>query len=137
MSFLATGTFTVKMAPLPSENLSEVSPGGVRRARMALDKVFSGDLLGTGQGEMLSAITATQGSAGYVAMELVVASLHGREGSFVFQHTGTMDRGAQQLAISVVPDSGSGALAGLSGQFRIRIEGGQHYYEFEYQLPPA
>jgi hypothetical protein len=84
---------------------------------------------------MLTAMTGTEGSAGYVAMERVTGTLHGREGSFVLQHTGTMNRGAQQLSIAVVPDSGTGKLAGIAGTFAIRIEDGRHYYDFEYSLP--
>jgi hypothetical protein len=85
---------------------------------------------------MLSAATAVEGSAGYVAMELVTASLGGRSGSFVLQHTGTMTRGEPQLSVTVVPDSGTGELAGIAGKMTIRIEGGKHYYDFEYTLPP-
>ena len=84
---------------------------------------------------MLTALTPTQGSAGYVAIERFTGTLHGRSGSFVFQHSGTMDRGAQQLAITVVPGSGTGALAGLSGRLQIHISPGQHAYTFDYVLP--
>jgi len=97
--------------------------------------VFHGDLEGTSRGEMLSAGTATKGSAGYVAIERVSGALAGKRGTFVLQHSGTMNRGAQQLTISVVPDSGSGELAGLSGTMTIIIgPGGRHDYEFEYTL---
>lgn len=89
----------------------------------------------TGQGEMLTALTPEKGSAGYVAIERVTGTLHGRNGSFVFQHSGTMDRGAQQLSIGAVPGSGTGALAGIQGSFRLRIVDGQHLYEFDYTLP--
>jgi hypothetical protein len=84
---------------------------------------------------MLTAMTPVKGSAGYVAIEKVTGTLHGRTGSFVFQHTGTMDHGAQSLSITVVPDSGTGALTGISGTFRLTIVDGQHLYEFEYELP--
>jgi hypothetical protein len=76
----------------------------------------------------------TPGSAGYVAIERFVGTLHGRRGSFVFQHSGTMDRGAQQLSISVVPGSGSGELAGIAGRFTLRIVDKQHLYVFDYSL---
>lgn len=131
MSAVAKGTFTVEMKPLSDAR----ADGGVSLGRMSLDKRFEGDLVATGHGEMLTAMTAVKGSAGYVAIERVTGSLNGRSGSFVFQHTGTMTRGAQQLSISVVPDSGTGALAGISGSFRINIVDGKHFYEFEYALP--
>ncbi|PYT10028.1 MAG: DUF3224 domain-containing protein [Acidobacteria bacterium] len=103
--------------------------------RMLLDKRFEGDLVGTGKGEMLTALTSVKGSAGYVAIERVAGTLHGRSGAFVFQHSGSMNRGAQQLSITVVPDSGTGALVGISGTFKLNIVDGKHFYEFEYSLP--
>ena len=107
---------------------------GVTLGRMSLDKRFDGDLSATGRGQMLTAMTAVQGSAGYVAIERVTGTLHGKSGSFVFQHTGRMAHGAQQLSISVVPDSGTGELTGISGTFRIQIVEGKHFYEFDYRL---
>jgi hypothetical protein len=131
MTNRATGTFEVSLKPLsPPEDVVGASLG-----RMSLDKQFAGDLVGVGKGEMLSAITQTKGSAGYVAIERVTGTLHGRKGSFVFQHTGTMNRGAQELSITVVPDSGTEELAGLSGKFTLNIVDKQHLYEFEYSLP--
>lgn len=108
---------------------------GSTLGRMALDKSYAGDLAGTGKGAMLSALTSVQGSAGYVAIERVSGTLHGRRGSFVLQHGGVMTRGARQLAITVVPDSGSGELAGLAGRMDIQIADGKHYYTFDYELP--
>jgi hypothetical protein len=68
-------------------------------------------------------------------MERVTGTLHGHSGSFVLQHSATMNRGTPQLSVTVVPDSGTGALAGLSGKMAINIEAGKHSYEFEYVLP--
>lgn len=127
----ATGTFDVKLNPL---DLAETGEGDTR-ARMSINKRFHGDLEATSTGEMLSAMTAVQGSAGYVAMERVVGTLHGRSGSFVLQHSGTMNRGEPSLAVSVVPDSGSGQLHGLAGTLAISIREGTHYYTFDYRLP--
>ena len=131
MSTRATGSFTVKMLPQPLADASADASLG----RMALDKTFSGDLAATGQGEMLMAGTAVKGSAGYVAIERVSGSLHGRSGTFVLQHTGTMNRGAPTLSVTVVPDSGTGELVGLAGKLDILIDGGQHRYAFDYTLP--
>ena len=102
--------------------------------RLSIDKQFRGDLEGTSKGEMLTASTDVKGSAGYVAMERVSATLHGRTGTFVLQHTGTMDRGQPSLSVTVVPDSGTGALAGLTGKMSIDIAGGRHAYVLEYSL---
>jgi hypothetical protein len=131
MNAIAKGSFTVEVKPQDSAGPVD----GVTLGRLSLDKRFTGDLVGKGKGEMLSARTATQGSAGYVAIERVTCTLAGRSGSFVFQHSGTMTRGVQQLAITVVPDSGTEGLAGINGEFRLEIEDGKHLYEFEYSLP--
>lgn len=129
----ATGAFDVKLNPLEAYNKTENAGLG----RMSIDKVFKGDLEATSQGEMLNAIGSVKGSAGYVAMERVTGKLNGRSGSFVLQHTGTMNRGARQLSVTVVPDSGTGQLAGLSGRMDIIITDGKHSYEFDYTLAEA
>jgi hypothetical protein len=131
MSMTAKGSFTVDMKPQGEPGVAE----GVSLGRMSLDKRFEGDLAGTGKGEMLTALTPIKGSAGYVAIERVTGTLHGKSGSFVLQHSGTMDQGAQQLAITVVPGSGTGALAGIAGTFKLNIVQGKHFYELEYSLP--
>jgi len=127
----AKGAFDVKLA-----QLSTVDPENKNMARMSIDKQFHGDLEATSNGEMLSAATSVKNSAGYVAMEQVTGSLQGRSGSFVLQHNATMNRGTPQLSITVVPDSGTGQLEGITGQMDIKIEpGGKHYYDFAYTLP--
>jgi hypothetical protein len=123
-----SGKFDVKMSPQPQDGAAE-APG-----RMLLDKRYNGALDATGTGQMLARMTATQGSAGYVAMELVSGSLDGKPGSFTLQHSGTMTRGVPTLSVSVVPDSGTEALLGLSGTMKIRNEGGEHFYDFDYSL---
>jgi hypothetical protein len=130
MPSIAKGTFTVDMKPEGEPRAVE----GVSTGRMALNKRFEGDLVAVGQGEMLTALTPVKGSAGYVAIERVTGTLQGRSGSFVFQHSGTMNQGAQQLSIAVVPGSGTGGLAGISGVFRLNVVDGRHLYEFEYAL---
>jgi len=101
---------------------------------MSLDKQYSGDLDATARGEMLSYMSGVKGSAGYVAMERVTGTLAGRSGSFVLQHSATMNRGVPQLSVTVVPDSGADELTGIAGSLTIVIEGGKHSYEFEYTL---
>ena len=101
----------------------------------SLDKRYHGALQATGEGLMLAFMSETPGSAGYVALERVQGTLLGREGSFVLQHHGLMDGGAPQLGITVVPGSGTGALAGLAGTMGIRIEGGRHFYDLHCTLP--
>ena len=131
MSHQARGTFEVTLQPLAFEGAGPEWKLG----RMSIDKQISGDLVATTRGQMLSAMTGTKGSAGYVAIERVTGTLHGRKGSFVLQHSGLMDRGSPSLSVVVVPDSGTDELVGLEGEFRIIVEGGKHSYEFNYRLP--
>lgn len=131
MQETARGTFEVKLSPQPPAE----GAGDPALNRMALDKTFSGDLQGTSRGQMLAYRSDVEGSAGYVALERVEGGLAGRRGSFVLQHFGVMDRGAPELTVRVVPDSGTGELAGLQGTMTIEIEGGTHRYGFTYSLP--
>ena len=131
MTAHATGTFEVKLVPQASGDEAQDAALG----RMSLDKQFHGDLEATSKGQMLTAGTSVQGSGGYAAIEKVSGRLHGRSGSFILQHSGTMTRGAPQLTITVVPDSGTGQLVGLTGKMTIKIDDGKHSYDFEYTLP--
>jgi len=130
MATHASGAFEVKMTPQAQE-------AGAAVGRMTIDKQFHGDLEATSKGEMLAVSTGVKGSAGYVAMEQVSGALKGRSGTFALQHTGTMNRGTPELSITVVPDSGTGQLAGLSGRMAIQIADGNHSYDFEYTLAEA
>ena len=127
----ATGPFEVKLAP---QTLSDVAAPSAL-GRLSIDKQFHGDLEATSRGEMLSAMGGVDGSAGYVALERVTGSLHGRRGSFVLQHSGSLNRGQQSLSIHVVPDTGTDELTGLAGTMRIVIGSlGEHSYAFDYTL---
>lgn len=133
MSHHASGTFDVKLVPLAADADRPASGIG----RMSNDKQFHGDIEGSSQGQMLMLGTSVQGSAAYVSIEVVSGTMQGRSGTFALQHNGTMTRGVGQLAITVVPDSGTGELEGLAGQFSIRIENSVHYYDLDYTLPEA
>ena len=130
MTIRATGPFDVKMTPEAADTEGEGSALG----RMAIAKTYHGDLEATARGTMLTAGTSVEGSAAYVAVERVTGSLHERRGTFALQHMGTMTRGEFNLSITVVPDSGTGELTGLSGKLAIVIVGGKHSYELEYTL---
>jgi hypothetical protein len=131
MKVQTSGTFEVKLSPQAAEE----GVGDPTVARMGLHKQFHGDLQAIARGQMLATMTDVEGSAGYVAMDRVTGSLHGRNGSFSLQHSGTMNRGSPHLSISIVPDSGTGELTGITGTLGIRIEQGQHFYDLEYELP--
>jgi hypothetical protein len=125
----ANGTFDVKLTPQDDKS-DDKSMG-----RMTIDKQWHGDLEGTSKGQMLTGGDATKGSAGYVAIEKFTGSLKGRKGTFILQHTATMTKGTGDLIITVVPDSGTEELKGITGQLTIKIESGKHFYNFEYSLP--
>ena len=127
---LSKGPFTVKRAPESVHDRMKDQLG-----RFTLDKVYSGDLTGTAAGEMMAAGGTVPGSAGYVAIERVDGELDGRKGTFYLQHYGIMNRGEGSLKIEVIPDSGTGDLAGLTGDMKIIIApGGGHSYEFNWEI---
>jgi hypothetical protein len=128
MDFKATGTFEVNIIPQTDREVPMLS-------RMTIDKIFKGDMEGSTQGQMLSARTSNQASAGYVAIERVEAVLQGKKGSFILQHSATMNKGVPSLTVMVIPDSGTDELAGLSGELSINVTDGKHFYEFNYSLP--
>ncbi len=129
-----TGSFTVELEPL---ELSFQGEHGALLSRMSIRKTFNGGMKGQSRGEMLSAKTPVQGSAGYVAIEQVQAQIGELKGSFVLQHFGTMSGSSHALTLEVVPDSGAGDLRAISGHMEIRMEGGEHFYDFTYQIPQS
>jgi hypothetical protein len=130
MSKRASGTFDVKLTP--KDQGADAAVGG-----MTIDKEFHGDLAATSKGQMLMASSSSvKNSAGYVAIEKVTGTLNGRSGSFYLQHTGVMTRGAGELTITVIPDTGTDQLSGLDGRMTITIApDGKHSYDFSYTLP--
>ena len=127
----AQGTFEVKTAPLPADDATAATSIG----RYSLDKVYRGDLEAASAGEMLGAGNPATGTAGYVAIEEVTGTLHGKSGSFALQHLGAMHAGTFDLNVRVVPGSGAGELEGIAGSLTITIAGGNHSYSLEYTLP--
>ena len=126
----AAGPFDVKVAHQDDNSDDPLL------ARMTLDKQYHGDLEASGKGQMLTAGTSVKGSGAYVAIEKVSGILKGRSGTFVLQHNGTMTQNKPQLTITIVPDSGTGQLAGISGKMTIIITpDGKHSYGLEYTLP--
>lgn len=124
-----TGTFNVTLEPLDTYT---AGIEGSNFNRMSINKRFLGELSAESKGEMLSVMTPVKGSAGYVAIEQVSGTLLGKQGTFVLQHYGIMADGSDTLILEVVPDSATGELQGLTGKMKIRIENGQHHYDFEF-----
>ena len=134
MTHHASGPFDVKVTPQkPDTQIARTANLGL----LTIDKRFHGDLEASGRGEMLATQTDIKGSAGYVALERVTGKLHGRSGSFVLLHSATMKRGTPESTITVVPDSGTGELTGLTGSMRIKVAAdGAHSYEFDFRSEP-
>ena len=126
----ASGTFDVKITPQKDEGIGDQTIG-----RMSIDKQYHGDLEGSGLGQMLAGMGEVKESGAYVAIERVRGTLHGRTGTFAMHHRGIMTRGAQELVITVVPDSGTEDLTGITGTMTIEIKDGKHFYAFDYTLP--
>ena len=134
MTHHASGSFEVKVTPQkPDTQIARTANLG----RLTIDKRFHGDLEASAKGEMLATQSDVKGSAGYVALERVTGRLQGRSGSFVLLHSATMKRGAPESTVTVVPDSGTGELAGLTGNMRIKVAAdGGHSYEFDFKIEP-
>lgn len=127
----AKGTFDVKLQPPPrGEGAGRLAVG-----RMLIDKQFSGDFTGVGQGEMLSAGNPAAGSAAYVAIDHITGTIGARHGSFALQHVGVLDQGDSSLTIIIVPGSGTGDFKGIKGELKLDIVNGAHHYTLEYTLP--
>ena len=87
---------------------------GPKLTRAHVKKSFHGDLSGTGN--LMYVMTYLDGgTATFSGFEKVVGSLGGRTGSFVLRHTGAYDGEKATAECEVVPGSGTGELAGLSG----------------------
>ena len=127
----ASGEFDVKIVPQKDEGIGDPTIG-----RMSVDKTYRGDLEGVGLAQMLTGMSeAVKDSGTYVAIERVRGTLQGRKGSFAVWHSGTMTRGAQNLIITVIPDSGTEELKGITGTMTIDIRDGKHFYGLDYTLP--
>jgi Protein of unknown function (DUF3224) len=125
----AKGPFDVKLTAVDTAHKDEKAI-----MRYSIDKIYHGDLEGTGAGEMLASGNG-KGSGTYVAMEIVSGTLAGKKGTFALAHIGTQAHGNQNLSITVVPDTGTGELVGLAGKMNIIIAAdGKHSYEFEYKI---
>ncbi len=123
----AMGHFRIELTPVGDPD----APVGA----LVVRKRFTGDLVGESTGRMLAVGTDVEGSAGYVAMERVTGVLRDRRGSFVLQHNGTMQRGVSTMTVTIVPDSGTEDLEGLSGAMEIRPDDGKHGWVLSYELP--
>ena len=89
---------------------------GAKLTHAAVTKAYQGDIEGESTSHSLTTYDA-QGSAHYVGLEQVMGKIGARAGSFVLQVTGSYDAvsGLARAEWSVLPGSGTEALAGLTG----------------------
>ena len=131
------GTFTVEsfvpaaLAPAPEE-ITTGLPVGVA----VLVKQFSGGVEGRSATIFTAAFDQASGVGTYVAMESFAGSLEGVAGAVNFTH-GATTTGADRVAehFVVVPGSGTGGLAGLTGGGGLFVnDDGTHRIWFDYEL---
>jgi hypothetical protein len=131
MTRQAKGEFDVNRTDEPPCDMGD----GVSAGHYRFEKHFRGDLEAGSVVHMLAVGTDVPGSAAYVAIERLAGTVHGSTGSFFLQHNGVMNRGAASLSLTIVPDSGTGGLLGISGRMTIDITEGKHFYTLDYTLP--
>lgn len=107
---------------------------GAKLARVTVTKKFHGDLEAESVARLITTTSDVQGSMAYVGVERVLGTLHGKKGTFVLQHNAEMRRGTGTLNCIIVPDSGTGELAGVSGTMSVEITEVAHTYTIEYSL---
>lgn len=119
----ASGSFDVSLTPQKEDQYAA--------GRMLIEKTYSGDLKGSGQGQMLSKRTDA-GVAVYSAIEEFSGTLDGKSGGFTLFHNGYMSAESQSLEITIIEGSGSGELSGITGKLSIEQSGGEHSYTLHY-----
>lgn len=124
------GKFDLSATPLELD-IAIQKLGGIR---MLFEKQFFGPIEAKSTVSMLGVMNKVLGSGSYVALEIIEGTVEGLSGSFSMQHSSSMLRGKSEQSISIIPDSGTGELSGISGKMIIDIEDGQHFYTFEYLL---
>jgi Protein of unknown function (DUF3224) len=108
---------------------------GAKLVRARNTKSFEGAITGTSATELLQAFSGG-GAAAYVAIERVDAAVDGRKGTFVLRHSALGSAAGGDMRVDVLPGSGTGELAGLTGELTIaKTDAGEHTYSFSYQLP--
>ena len=122
---LANGTFEIKLEPVKFDT----PPVG----RMIITKQYSGGMVGTGAGQMISKRTDS-GNAVYTAIEEFDGVIDCKKGGFTLLHKGSMSSSQQSLEITIMDGSGTGEFAGVSGVMTIVQDQGSHSYELDYSL---
>lgn len=119
MTTTATGTGAFTFISWDEQPVSETE-GGSKLTRATVQNRFSGTIEGTSTVAYVMSYQS-DGTAVFEGYEQIEGAVDGRAGSFVLQHTGTVTNADSPTdfvvtcQLRVVPGSGSGELAGLSG----------------------
>ncbi|MFF4338973.1 DUF3224 domain-containing protein [Kitasatospora sp. NPDC001540] len=132
----ASGIFTVAEfvpAPVPESDIKTAAGVGVATMR----KEFSGEVAGRADTLFTAAFDQATGVGTYFAMESFTGTLGEAEGTFNFAHSATtLGTARDDEYFVIVPGSGTGALAGITGTGSIVIdEDGTHRVHLDYELP--
>ncbi len=123
----ATGWFEVKTW---EETPVSERPGGRRLTQAAVSQQFGGDIEGEGKARWLMSYR-DDGTAHFVGLQEVDATIGGLSGTFVLETHGDFDGTVASWEASVVPGSGTAGLTGLSGTGRFQAP---HGSRAEFQL---
>jgi hypothetical protein len=131
----ANGTFTVKAFDPASLTVEPVISTALPVGVAIMEKHFEGEIAGRTATVFTAAFDQAAGVGTYVAMESFEGSVGSRQGTFNFVHsasTSGSDRTAEYFAI--VPSSGTGALAGISGTGGLAVDpDGTHRMWLDYE----
>jgi Protein of unknown function (DUF3224) len=127
------GTFsTSDMAP--TDYVPEITTG-LPTGHLHLVKTYRGAVTGRSITQFSCAFDQATGVGGYVAMESFEGTVDGRQGTFNFMHSATtsgQDR-SNEFGV-IVPGSGTGELAGITGAVRIVMDADGERMEFDHNL---
>jgi hypothetical protein len=127
----ATGAFEVKGG---TEDPYDELDGGIKLTHASGTQAFTGDISGDGAVHWLMLYRPDK-TAHFVGLQLISGSVGGRQGSFVAAAEGDHDGTGSTITFTIIPGSGTGGLAGISGEGRLIAKGGpKGTYELEYEL---
>ena len=123
-------------APFTNDRYDEEPYGeaeGAELSRIHISRTFSGELEGESTAEVL--IAKSERGGGYVGHDRITGRLQGKPGAFVLQHTGLMGPEGITNTGTIVPGTGTGELAGITGEgTMLADEEGNHTLTLDYEL---
>jgi hypothetical protein len=112
----------------------EQLPGGGKLTRASGEQAYTGDIEGRGQVQWLMSYRG-DGTAHFVGIWHVTASIDGRKGSFIAECVGEFDGSASSGSLSILEAFADGELSGLRGTGTFKAPGGADAsYELDYEM---